>query len=48
MTLKQVGTRLGISYVRVAQLEKEAINKLQKKRFNKKDTNYNTTKPKDV
>jgi DNA-directed RNA polymerase sigma subunit (sigma70/sigma32) len=41
MTLKQVGDRLGISYVRVTQIEKEALNKLQKNRFNKKDTNYN-------
>ena len=41
MTLKQVGERLDISYVRVTQIEKEAINKLKKVSFNKKDTNYN-------
>jgi len=41
MTLKEVGDRLGISYVRVTQIEKGLINKLQKNRFNKKDTNYN-------
>jgi len=35
MTLKQVGSRLAISYVRVSQIEKEALNKLQKNSFNK-------------
>ena len=41
MTLKQVGERLGISYVRVTQIEKEALKKLEKNRFKKEDTNYN-------
>ena len=41
MTLKEVGERLDISYVRVTQIEKEAVNKLKKISFNKKDTNYN-------
>ncbi len=31
MTLKQISERLGISLVRVAQLEKQALKKLQKK-----------------
>ena len=31
MTLNEVGKRLKISYVRVKQIETEAINKLQKK-----------------
>jgi len=30
MTLKEVGERLNISYVRVTQIEKEAIKKLKK------------------
>ena len=29
MTLKEVGKRLGISYVRVTQIEKEALNKME-------------------
>ena len=33
MTLNEVGERLGISYVRVKQIESGAINKLQKKRL---------------
>jgi len=33
MTLCQAAERLGISYVRVAQIEKKAIRKLQKKVF---------------
>ena len=41
MTLKEVGTRLGISYVRVTQIEKEALKKLEKNRFKEEDTNYN-------
>ena len=41
MTLKQVSDRLGVSYVRVSQIEKEAIKKLPKDYFTKKDTNYN-------
>ena len=41
MTLKQVGERLGISYVRVTQIEKEALKKLEKNRFKKENTNYN-------
>jgi DNA-directed RNA polymerase specialized sigma subunit len=35
MTLKEVGRRLGVSYVRVSQLEKDALNKVQKNSFNK-------------
>tara|TARA_A100001515_G_scaffold136422_1_gene128163 strand:- start:190 stop:423 length:234 start_codon:yes stop_codon:yes gene_type:complete len=31
--LKEVGERLGISYVRVSQIEKEAFKKLKKKNF---------------
>jgi hypothetical protein len=41
MTLKQVGARLGISYVRVTQIEKQALNKLEKTVLGDKDTNYN-------
>ena len=41
MTLKEVGMRLGISYVRVTQIEKEALKKLEKNRFKEEDTNYN-------
>jgi hypothetical protein len=33
MTLKQVGERLGISYVRVTQIEKEVLKKIQKNNF---------------
>ena len=33
MTLDEVGKRLGISYVRVKQIETSAINKLRKKRL---------------
>ena len=33
MTLSEVGERLGISYVRVKQIETVALNKLQKKRL---------------
>ena len=36
MTLKQVGDRLGISYVRVTQIEKDALKKVQKNNFNEK------------
>ena len=35
MTLKEIGNRLGISYVRVTQIEKEALKKIQKNSFNK-------------
>ena len=35
MTLKEIGYRLGISYVRVTQIEKEALKKIQKNSFNK-------------
>ena len=35
MSLVEVGKRLGISYVRVSQIEKEALNKLRKNSFNK-------------
>jgi len=41
LTLKEVGERLGISYVRVTQIEKSALQKLRKKAFIKKNTNYN-------
>jgi len=41
MTLKEVGKRLGISYVRVTQIEKSALQKIRKKAFIKKNTNYN-------
>ena len=40
--LKEVGNRLGISYVRVSQIEKEAFKKLKKKNFELEDTIYNT------
>ena len=40
--LKEVGERLGISYVRVSQIEKEAFKKLKKKNFDLEDTIYNT------
>ena len=40
--LKEVGERLGISYVRVSQIEKEAFKKLKKKNFELQDTIYNT------
>lgn len=40
MTLKEVGERLGISYVRVTQLEKEALKKIQNIDLLKEDTNY--------
>ena len=40
--LKEVGERLGISYVRVSQIEKEAFKKLKKKNFELEDTIYNT------
>ena len=33
MTLKEIGNRLGISYVRVTQIEKEALKKVQKNNF---------------
>jgi hypothetical protein len=33
MTLKEVGERLGISYVRVTQIEKEVLKKIQKNNF---------------
>ena len=33
MTLHEVAKRLGISYVRVSQIEKHALTKLQKKVF---------------
>jgi hypothetical protein len=36
MTLKQVGDRLRISHVRVTQIEKEVLNKLQKNSFKEK------------
>tara|TARA_R110000824_G_scaffold134691_7_gene297729 strand:+ start:2320 stop:2562 length:243 start_codon:yes stop_codon:yes gene_type:complete len=36
MTLKQVGDRLQISHVRVTQIEKEVLNKLQKNSFKEK------------
>ena len=42
MGLKEVGERLGISYVRVSQIEKEAFKKLKKKNFELEDTIYNT------
>ena len=41
MTLKEVGKRLNISYVRVAQIEKVAIQKMKKQAFTKNKTNYN-------
>ena len=40
--LKEVGERLGISYVRVSQIEKEAFRKLKKKNFELYHTIYNT------
>ena len=40
MTLKQIGERLGISYVRVTQIEKETLNKIEKIDLLKEDTNY--------
>ena len=40
MTLKEIGARLGISYVRVTQIEKEALKKIQKIDLLKEDTNY--------
>ena len=39
MTLKEVGKRLGISYVRVTQIEKEALNKIENIDLLKEDTN---------
>jgi hypothetical protein len=36
MTLKQIGDRLHISHVRVTQIEKEVLNKLQKNSFKEK------------
>ena len=33
LRLKKLGDRLGISYVRVSQIEKQALNKLKKKNF---------------
>jgi hypothetical protein len=33
MSLVEVGKRLGISYVRVSQIEKEAVRKLKNKTF---------------
>jgi len=42
MILHEVAKRLDISYVRVSQIEKVAISKLQKKAFTKEDTNYYT------
>jgi len=33
MTLKEIGKRLGISYVRVTQIEKEALKKVEKNNF---------------
>ena len=40
MTLKEIGSRLGISYVRVTQIEKEVLKKIQKIDLLKEDTNY--------
>jgi len=34
MTLKEVGKRLDVSYVRVTQIEKDALKKLEKNSFN--------------
>ena len=34
MTLKEVGKRLEVSYVRVTQIEKDALKKLEKNSFN--------------
>lgn len=42
MILHEVAKRLDISYVRVAQIEKVALSKLQKKAFTQEDTNYYT------
>ena len=33
MGLKEIGERLGLSYVRISQIEKEAIRKLKNKTF---------------
>ena len=41
MTLKEVAKRLGVSYVRITQIEKTALSKLRKKVFTKDKTNYN-------
>lgn len=41
MTLKEVAKRLGVSYVRITQIEKSALSKLRKKVFTKDNTNYN-------
>jgi DNA-directed RNA polymerase specialized sigma subunit len=38
--LKQIGARLGISYVRVTQIEKEVLRKIKKTNFSKNDTIY--------
>jgi len=40
MTLKEVGKRLSVSYVRVTQIEKAALQKIRKKAFTKDSTNY--------
>jgi len=40
MTLKEVGKRLNISYVRVTQIEKVVLQKIRKKAFTKESTNY--------
>tara|TARA_R110002074_G_scaffold39852_1_gene107024 strand:+ start:2886 stop:3143 length:258 start_codon:yes stop_codon:yes gene_type:complete len=40
MTLKEVGKRLNLSYVRITQLEKAALQKMGKKAFTKDSTNY--------
>ena len=40
MTLTQIGERLGISYVRVTQIEKETLKKIEKIDLLKEDTNY--------
>jgi len=40
MSLKQIGARLGISYVRVTQIEKEVLRKIKKTNFSKNDTIY--------
>jgi hypothetical protein len=40
MGLKQIGARLGISYVRVTQIEKEVLRKIKKTNFSKNDTIY--------
>ena len=42
MTLKEVAKRLGVSYVRITQIEKSALSKLRKKVFSKEYTNYNS------